>query len=77
MPFTPAGAPSMRASTRWTMFSARSCSPAEMKIFWPEIANEPSPLRTARVLISPRSVPQCGSVRFIVPVHSPEVILGR
>ena len=35
MPLTPAGAPSMRASTRWTMFSARSCSPAEMKIFWP------------------------------------------
>ena len=37
MPLTPAGAPSMRASTRWTMLSARSCSPAEMKIFWPEI----------------------------------------
>ena len=34
-PLTPAGAPSMRASTRWTMFSARSCSPAVMKIFWP------------------------------------------
>ena len=30
-----AGAPSVRASTRWTMFSARSCSPALMKIFWP------------------------------------------
>ena len=29
----PAGAPSIRARTRWTMFSSRSCSPAEMKIF--------------------------------------------
>ena len=38
MPLMPAGAPSMRASTRWTMFSVRSCSPAEMKIFWPVIA---------------------------------------
>ena len=38
MPFTPAGAPSMRASTRWMMLSARSCSPDEMKIFWPVIA---------------------------------------
>ena len=37
MPFTPSGAPSMRASTRWTMLSDMSCSPAEMKIFWPEI----------------------------------------
>ena len=31
------GAPSMRASTRCTMFSARSCSPAEMKILVPVI----------------------------------------
>ncbi len=31
------GAPSMRASTRWMMFSDIVCSPAEMKIFWPEI----------------------------------------
>ena len=37
MPLVPSGAPSMRASTRWTMLSAMSCSPAEMKIFWPEI----------------------------------------
>ena len=77
MPLTPAGAPSMRASTRWMMLSVRSCSPAEMKIFSPVIANEPSALRTARVFSIPRSVPQCGSVRFIVPVHSPDVIFGR
>jgi hypothetical protein len=31
----PRGASGSRASTRCTMFSARSCSPAEMKIFWP------------------------------------------
>ena len=37
MPFTPAGAPSMRARTKWTMFSARSCSPLEIQIFWPVI----------------------------------------
>jgi hypothetical protein len=37
MPLTPSGAPSMRASTRWMMLSDMSCSPAEMKIFWPEI----------------------------------------
>ena len=37
MPLMPAGAPSMRASTRWMMFSARSCSPAEMKILVPVI----------------------------------------
>ncbi len=37
MPFVPSGAPSMRAITRWMMFSERSCSPAEMKIFVPVI----------------------------------------
>ena len=35
MPLVPDGAPSMRAMTRWTMFSDRSCSPAEMKILVP------------------------------------------
>jgi len=35
MPLLPAGAPGSRASTRWTMLAAMSCSPAEMKIFWP------------------------------------------
>ena len=33
----PPGAPSGRASTRWRMFSVRSCSPAEMKILVPVI----------------------------------------
>ncbi len=35
MPRTPDGASGKRASTRCTMFSVRSCSPAEMKIFVP------------------------------------------
>jgi hypothetical protein len=35
MPFTPAGASGRRASTRWTMFSDRSCSPPLMKILLP------------------------------------------
>ena len=36
-PLIPLGAPSIRASTRWMMLSARSCSPAEMKILVPVI----------------------------------------
>ena len=32
---------------------------------------------TARVLMSPRSVPQWDSVRHIVPDHSPATIFGR
>ena len=35
MPFEPAGESGRRASTRWTMFSVMSCSPAEMKILLP------------------------------------------
>mmetsp|Transcript_53858 Transcript_53858/g.117147 ORF Transcript_53858/g.117147 Transcript_53858/m.117147 type:complete len:225 (-) Transcript_53858:658-1332(-) len=37
MPLMPSGAPSMRARTMWTMFSAISWSPALMKIFSPEM----------------------------------------
>ena len=37
MPFTLSGAPAILARTRWMMFSARSCSPAEMKILVPVI----------------------------------------
>ncbi len=36
MPLMPLGASGRRASTRWTMFWLRSCSPAEMKILVPE-----------------------------------------
>ena len=35
MPFTPSGPPGILANTRWMMLSAMSCSPDEMKIFWP------------------------------------------
>ena len=75
MPFVPAGASGTRASTRWTMLSARSCSPQVMKIFWPVIRHEPSSAGTAFVVRAPTSDPACGSVRFIVPVHSPVTIL--
>ena len=37
MPFTLSGAPAILARTRWMMFSARSCSPDEMKILVPVI----------------------------------------
>ena len=37
MPLVPLGASGRRARTRWTMFSVRSCSPAEMKILVPVI----------------------------------------
>ena len=36
IPLVPGGAPGSRASTRWMMFSARSCSPKVMKVFWPK-----------------------------------------
>ncbi len=35
IPFVPSGASGSRASTRWMMFSAMSCSPNVMKIFVP------------------------------------------
>ena len=35
MPFEPCGASGSRASTRWMMFAARSCSPELMKILLP------------------------------------------
>jgi hypothetical protein len=38
MPLVPAGASGSRASTRWTMLSVKSCSPAVMKILVPLIA---------------------------------------
>src|SRR5690606_8112965 len=76
MPLVPDGASGRRASTRCTMFSARSCSPDEMKILVPVIRQLPSACGSAFVRSRPRSVPQCGSVRHIVPVHSPETNFG-
>ena len=77
MPLLPLGASGRRASTRCTMFSVKSCSPALMKILLPVILYVPSPTGSALVRSSPRSVPQCGSVRHMVPVHSPLTSLGR
>ena len=76
MPFTPSGAFGVRASARWTMLSAMSCSPHVMKIFVPNTLYVPSPCGSARERTSARSEPACGSVRFIVPVHSPEISFG-
>src|SRR5665647_2487772 len=59
------------------MFCERSCSPAEMKILVPVILWLPSLCGTALLRSRPRSVPQCGSVRFIVPVQTPSTIFGR
>ena len=76
MPFIPSGAPSVRAKTRWMMFSDISCSPYVIYIFWPLIL-QLFPSCSALVLIVAKSVPDCGSVKFIVPVHSPELNLGK
>ena len=51
------------------MFSAMSCSPAEMKILLPVSLYVPSACGSAFVRSRPRSVPHCGSVRHIVPVQ--------
>ena len=59
------------------MLSARSCSPNVMNSFCPVIRHVPSSAGAARVVSAPTSEPACGSVRFIVPVHSPVTIFGR
>ena len=59
------------------MFSAMSCSPLEIKIFVPVMLYEPSALGIALLRNKPKSVPQCGSVKHMVPVHSPVVSLGK
>ena len=59
------------------MFSLNSCSPKLMKIFVPVMRYEPSSCLTALVRTAPTSDPASGSVRFIVPVHSPLTILVR
>ena len=44
-----------------------------MKILVPKILYVPSACGSARVRTAARSEPACGSVRFMVPVHSPEI----
>ena len=48
-----------------------------MKILVPLIRYEPSGCATALLRNWPRSVPQCASVRFMVPVHLPAIIGGK
>eukprot|EP00668_Euglena_longa_P043348 GGOE01057581.1.p1 GENE.GGOE01057581.1~~GGOE01057581.1.p1 ORF type:complete len:143 (-),score=8.70 GGOE01057581.1:285-713(-) len=59
------------------MLLEKSHSPHEMKIFVPEILYESLPTGTALVLMSDKSLPAPGSVRHMVPVHSPVVSFGR
>jgi hypothetical protein len=47
------------------------------KILLPVILYVPSACGSALVRSMPRSVPQCGSVKHMVPVHSPLVSLGK
>ena len=47
-----------------------------MKIFWPLIEYE-SFSGLAEVRINPKSVPQCASVKHMVPNHSPVKNFGR
>ena len=61
-PSTPTG----RASTRWRMFSARSCSPAVMKRLTPSMFQVPSLLGVALVRPAPTSEPASGSVSIMV-----------
>ena len=47
-----------------------------MKIFVPKILWLPSGCGSARVRTAARSLPACGSVRFMVPVQRPEIMFG-
>ncbi len=76
-PFVPAGAPSMRASTRWMMFSARSWSPAEIQHLVPLMAYRLPSMCFARVFVAPTSDPACGSERHMVPAKRPASMCGR
>ena len=77
IPLEPLGASGKRASTKWIMLAAMSCSPAEINILLPVILYEPSACGSALLRNIPKSVPQCGSVKHIVPVHSPDTNLGK
>jgi hypothetical protein len=58
------------------MLAARSCSPKVMRVFWPVMRHVPSSAGTALVRTAPRSEPAWGSVRFMVPAHSPVTIFS-
>ena len=72
------GASGRRASTRCTMFSAMSCSPAgDEDLGAADRVRAVGLFGSAFVRSMPRSVPQCGSVRHMVPVQSPSTSFGR
>src|SRR3569833_2656701 len=77
IPFTPGVPPASLASTRCTMFSERLCSPPEIHILVPRIRQVSSLADSARVVISAREEPACGSESHIVPSHRPWIILYR
>ena len=77
IPRGPAGASGSLASTRWMMFSVRSCSPPVMKILVPVMRKLPSAWGSALVRMMPKSVPAWGSVRHMEPAHWPLYMLGR
>ena len=77
IPFVPFGASGNRASTMCTMLSDISCSPAEMNIFVPVSLYVPSSAGSALHLSIPKSEPQCGSVKHIVPVQLPSTSFSR
>jgi len=62
---TPGGAPVILARTRWMMFSLRLWSPAEIHILCPARRKVWSPWGSARVSMSARDDPACGSDRHI------------
>ena len=64
-----------RASTRWTMFSVRSCSPAVMNRLTPSRCQDPSGCRYARVRPAPTSEPASGSVSTIVAPHCRSIMI--
>ncbi len=79
-PLVPGMAPSMRASTRCIIFSVRSCSPHVMKRLVPSIlkirGSTASGSGMALVLSHPTSDPASGSVRHMVPPHTPVYIFS-
>ena len=68
-PLVPGAAPSGRASTRWKMFSVRSCSAPVMNRLTPSMCQVPSGCCIALARPAPTSEPASGSVSTIVAPH--------
>ena len=69
-PLVPGPWPSGRASTRWKMLSARSCSALVMNRLTPSMCQVPSGCSMALVRPAPTSEPASGSVSTMVAPHS-------